>query len=70
MKKILTSSMRLGGAIYIIAGIAFILVTLDLALLVGAFGFAFIDALFGDTSGAAFWINFLHHIPNATKLIP
>lgn len=70
MNKLFSGTGNFLTAIYVAVGIAIVLIGIDLALIIGAFSFAIIDALFGDTAGAAFWNNFLHQIPNVTKLIP
>lgn len=70
MNRLFSGAGNFLSAIYFAVGIAVVLISIDLALIIGAFSFAFIDALFGDAAGAAFWTNFLHQIPNVTKLIP
>jgi hypothetical protein len=54
----------------LVFGWAVVLIGLDLSVLMFAFFMAFIDGMFGDKSGAAFWISFISYVPNPIRYLP
>ncbi len=60
----------MGKTVFVVFGWAVVLLGIDLAVLVFAFFIAFIDAAFGDKSGAALWTAFASHVPNPIRHLP
>lgn len=60
----------MGKTVFVVFGWAVVLIGLDLAVLLFAFFMAFIDSMFGDKSGAAFWTAFASYVPNPIRHLP